>query len=72
MTNIRELLLCSTLSERPIKAMLNPHPPQLQTLLKLFQLVQTKCGIDVTTNSLTYIPGIITNVAALPQHFNCG
>ncbi|CAD8043470.1 unnamed protein product [Paramecium primaurelia] len=71
--NFREILLCSTLSERAVKIEFQQYPgPHLQTMLKLLQLIQTGCKIDVNTKGIIYIPGIITNQDGMLQTYNCG
>ncbi|CAD8050224.1 unnamed protein product [Paramecium primaurelia] len=54
--NFREILLCSTLSERAVKIEFQQYScPHLQSILKLKQLIQTGCKIDVNTKGIIQI-----------------
>lgn len=72
-SNLREALLCATLSERPVKCEFKAQPGgNLQRLLALMQSVQTGCRVEVGPQRLSFIPGITTNNMGEEFEFDCG
>jgi len=80
-TNFRQIILCSTLSERPVlidKLHISEDPPGIKQwenkFLQLVAQISTHCKYEISSTgcAIKYYPGIITNNNGQQIQFDCG